>query len=84
MEQLEKQNTRMTRKLFDEIHETVILYGKAQGFASVINRSAKSRGGINIILYTKTEVDITADVLEVLNEDREGFEIDESEPQDEE
>jgi outer membrane protein len=84
MEQLEKQNTRMTRKLFDEIHDSVILYGKAQGYASVIDRSAKSRGGIDIVLFTKTEVDITADVLAVLNEDRGGFETDELELKDEE
>jgi Skp family chaperone for outer membrane proteins len=83
-DQLEKQNTRMTRTLFDEIHEAVILYGKAQGYASVIDRSAQSRLGTQVVLFTKTDVDITADVLAVLNEDREGFQIDESEPKDEE
>ncbi len=83
-EQLEKQNTRMTRKLFDEIHEAVILYAKAQGFDSVIDRSAQSRLGTQVVLYTKFEVDITADMLAVLNEDREGFEADELELKDEE
>ena len=78
-EQLEKQNMRMTRTLFDEIHEGVILYAKAQGYASVIDRSAQSRMGTDVVLFTKTDVDITADVLEVLNEDREGFMIDEPE-----
>lgn len=83
-EQLEKQNTRMTRTLFDEIHEAVILYAKAQGFDSVIDRSAQSRLGTQVVLFTKVEVDITADMLAVLNEDREGFEIDELELKDEE
>lgn len=83
-EQLEKQNMRMTRTLFDEIHEAVILYAKAQGFTSVIDRSAKSQMGIQFVLFSKVDVDITADLLEVLNEDREGFVIDELEAQDEE
>jgi Skp family chaperone for outer membrane proteins len=84
MEQLEKQNARMTRKLFDEIHEAVILYAKAQGYASVIDRSAQSRRGTEVVLYTKPDVDITADVLAVLNEDREGFTVEQSEPKVEE
>ena len=84
MEQLEKQNARMTRTLFDEIHEAVILYAKAQGYASVIDRSAQSRLGIDVVLFTKSDVDITADVLAVLNEDREGFMTDESDLKDEE
>lgn len=83
-EQLEKQNTRMTRTLFDEIHEAVILYAKAQGYASVIDRSAQSRLGTEIVLFTKIDVDITADILAVLNEGREGFKLDQLEPQDEE
>ena len=78
-EQLEKQNARMTRTLFDEIHESVILYAKAQGYASVIDRSGQSRRGTEVVLYTDPDVDITADVLAVLNEDREGFKADESE-----
>ena len=83
-EQLEKQNMRMTRTLFDEIHEAVILYAKAQGFTSVIDRSAKSKMGIQIVLFAQVDVDITADLLAVLNEDREGVEIEELEAQDEE
>ena len=90
-EQLEKQNARMTRTLFDEIHEAVILYAKAQGYASVIDRSGQSRRGTEVVLYTDADVDITAEVLAVLNEGREGFtteaseqDVDESEPQGEE
>lgn len=71
MEQMEQQNTRMTKKLFDEIHEVIIQYAKAQGFSSVIDRSAQSRIGTEMILYTSPKVDITADILAVLNEGRE-------------
>lgn len=71
MQQMEQQNTRMTKKLFDEIHEVIIQYSKAQGFNAVIDRSAQSRIGTDVILYTSPKVDVTADVLAVLNEGRE-------------
>jgi Skp family chaperone for outer membrane proteins len=71
MQQMEQQNTRMTKKLFDEIHEVIIQYGKAQGYSAVIDRSAQSRIGTDSVLYTSPKLDITADVLAVLNEGRE-------------
>ncbi len=70
MEQMEQQNTRMTKKLFDEIHEVIIQHAKAQGYSAVVDRSAQSRIGTEMILYTSPKVDITADVLAVLNEGR--------------
>lgn len=70
-QQMEQQNTRMTKKLFDEIHEAIINYAKAQGFSSVIDRSAQSRIGTDVVLYSVPKLDITADVLAVLNEGRE-------------
>ncbi len=71
MQQLEQQNTRMSRKLFDEIHETVILYSKEKGFAGVIDRSAQSRAGMQMVLFANPKEDITVDVLAILNEGRE-------------
>ena len=70
MEQIEQQNTRMTKKLFDEIHEAVVNYAKAQGCAAVVDRSAQSRIGTDVILYTSPQFDITADILEKLNQGR--------------
>jgi len=71
MQQLEQQNTRMSRKLFDEIHETVIIYSKEKGFAGVIDRSAQSRTGMQTVLFVNPKKDITVDVLAILNEGRE-------------
>ncbi|MDF7801436.1 OmpH family outer membrane protein [Pontiellaceae bacterium B1224] len=71
MQQMEQQNTRMTKKLFDEIHEVIIQYAKVQGFSAVIDRSAQSRIGTDMVLFTSPQVDVTADVLAVLNEGRE-------------
>ena len=70
-EQMEQQNTRMTKKLFDEIHDTVIKYAKAHGYIAVLDRSAVSRVGTAVFPYTNPKVDITAEVLMVLNEGRE-------------
>lgn len=79
MQQIEQQNTRMTKQLFDEIHEAVINYAKGKGYASVIDRSAQSRIGTDTVLFVKPEVDITADVLAVLNEGREELKMEEPE-----
>ena len=79
MKQMEQQNTRMTKKLFDEIHEAVINYAKAQGYSAIIDRSAQSRIGTDVILYSVPKLDITADVLAVLNEGREKTKVEEPE-----
>ena len=73
MEQMKQQNTRMTKKLYDEVHEAVINYSKSKGFDAVIDRSAKAPIGTDIMLYVSTKVDITADVLLALNEGRENI-----------
>jgi len=70
-QQLEQQNNRMSRKLFDEIHEAVIAYAKEKNFDAVIDRSAQSRNGLQTVLYVDPQKDITADVLAILNEGRE-------------
>jgi len=70
VEQIEQQNQRMTKKLFDEIHDAVVTYSKARDFAAVIDSSSQSRIGTEIVLYTSNQFDITADVLEKLNEGR--------------
>jgi Skp family chaperone for outer membrane proteins len=71
IEQLEKQNQRMTKKLFDEIHEAIILYSKEQGYAGVIDRSALGRSGMRVVPYADPKEDITMDILTVLNEGHE-------------
>jgi len=76
MKQMEQQNTRMTKKLFDEIHESVISYARSEGFVSVIDRSAQSRVGTDMVLFVAPKADITADVLLVLNEGHETVVVD--------
>jgi len=78
IEQLEQQNTRMTKKLFDEIHEAIILYAKEKGFAGVIDRSAQSRAGMQVLLFADPKKDITVEVLTLLNEGHEQIQSQES------
>jgi Skp family chaperone for outer membrane proteins len=73
MQQLEQQNTRMSRKLFDEIQEVINEYAKEKSYTSVIDRSAQSRAGMHMVLFTSPKADITADVLAVLNEGHEAI-----------
>lgn len=80
--QMEQQNARMTKKIFDEIHEVIIKHAKAKGYASVMDRSSKSRIGTDVILYANSKFDITADVLSVLNEGRESKQSEDVEPSD--
>lgn len=77
MKQMEQQNTRMTKKLFDEIHESVINYAHREGYISVIDRSAQSRVGTDMVLFVAPKADITADVLLVLNKGREAIFVEE-------
>ena len=67
-QQIDEQNTRMTKKLFDEIQNEIITYSKAQGFDAVVDRAAQSRIGINVIAYVNPTADITEAVLKNLNE----------------
>jgi Skp family chaperone for outer membrane proteins len=71
MKQLEQQNTRMSRKLFDEIQDGINVYSKEKGFSGVIDRSAQSRAGMQLVLFASPKDDITAEVLAILNEGRE-------------
>ena len=77
--QMEQQNNRMTKKLFDEIHEVVIRYAKAEGYSAVIDRSAQSRIGTDNVLFISPKVDITAEVLMILNQGHEGTQVEENE-----
>ncbi len=70
-EQLGEQNTRMTRKLFDEIQGAVVKYGKMKSYAAILDRSGQSRVGTDLNLYTSAGNDVTAEILQILNEGHE-------------
>lgn len=78
-QQLEQQNTRMSRKLFDEIHEAISDYASEMGYAAVIDRSAQSRAGTQVVLFVNQEQDVTGELLAILNEGREETKSEETE-----
>jgi len=65
-QQLQLQVTRMSQKVMDEIRQTVVEYAKEKGLMAVIDSSSR-RAGIGVFIYTHPDVDITEDVLAVLN-----------------
>lgn len=71
--QLEKQNTRMSRKLFDEINESIIAYAKKHGLDGVIDSSAQGRSGTRVCLFIQPQLDVTSDILASLNKGHESI-----------
>ena len=78
--QIDEQNTRMTKKLFDEIQEKIVTYSREHGYIAVIDQSAQSRIGIAVTVYVDPAIDITEGVLKELNE---GYELIDSEEEEE-
>ena len=66
--QIQQQNSRMSKMIYDEIQATVIDYAKMHDYASVIDSSSQSRAGSAVVMYVNPQVDITAEILQVLNE----------------
>lgn len=69
--QLEEQGRRMRKRIVDEIKDKVQTYARNQGFTAVIDTSGQSLNGVTLVLYTDKKVDITINVLELLNKGRE-------------
>ena len=78
--QIDEQNTRMTKKLFDEIQEKIVTYSREHGYIAVIDQSAQSRIGIAVTVYVDPIIDITEGILKELNE---GYELINSEEEEE-
>ena len=78
--QIDEQNTRMTKKLFDEIQEKIVTYSREHGYIAVIDQSAQSRIGIAVTVYVDPVIDITEGILKELNE---GYELINSEEEEE-
>ena len=78
--QIDEQNTRMTKKLFDEIQEKIVTYSKEHGYVAVIDQAAQSRIGIAVTVYVDPVIDITEGILKELNE---GYELIGSEEEEE-
>ena len=51
----------------DEIQEIIQSYAKDEGYTVVIDSSAQSFNGIQVLLYTDVKLDISNKILDLLN-----------------
>ena len=68
IDQINQQTVRMNRILYDEVRTAVNNYAKAHDYSAVIDSSTLSRNGFVAVLYMSPEVDITANIVQILNE----------------
>jgi len=69
--QLEEQGRRMRKRIVAEIREELEKYSKNEGFGGVIDTSGQSLNGVSIVLYTDPRLDITDNILAILDQGQE-------------
>jgi len=72
-QQIDEQNKRMQKGLLDEIQAEIINYGNENGYDVIIDRSARSSLGTEIVLFVGLRSDVTAFILERLNKGYNNF-----------
>ena len=65
--QLDDQSRRMRKRIVDEILQTAQNYARVQGYQAVLDSSAQSMNGVEVVVYLDTRLDITDQVLDQLN-----------------
>ncbi len=65
--QLEEQRMRMHKRLVEEISKEVERYAIKQGYTLVLDASGLTTSGFNAVLFSGTRMDITDEVVEILN-----------------
>lgn len=65
--QLEDQQQRMRKRIVDEINETISNYAREQNYLAVFDASGQSLNGVSVILYSSGKLDITDEILKLLN-----------------
>lgn len=68
--QIQQQASRMSQAIYGDIRSAVVEYARVNSCGAVIDSSTVGRNGFNSVLYVSPKIDITAEVLEVLNEGR--------------
>ena len=66
--QLESQSRRMRQSIIEEINTVLQTYAKNQGYTAVIDSSGESLNQVPFIVYRNDKLDITDDVLKIINE----------------
>jgi len=68
-QQMQMQVNRMSKTIMDEIRESIVEYAKQEGLLAVID-SSKRQAVVGVFLYTHSDVDISQDILAMLNSKR--------------
>ncbi len=68
--QMEDQSRRMRKRIVDEIRDTIQTYARNQMFSAVLDTSGQTLNGIETVLYTEPRMDITGEIIDVLNRGR--------------
>ncbi|MBU0676777.1 MAG: OmpH family outer membrane protein [Verrucomicrobia bacterium] len=69
--QLEVQGRRMRKRLLEEIKSTIQDYARKKGYDAVIDLSARTWMDVEVVLFNDEKVDITTQVLDILNAGKE-------------
>jgi outer membrane protein len=65
--QLRDQETKMRKDLITEIRKAIAKYTKQHAFTIVFDSSGKTLNNIPSVIYFRTEMDITEDILGIIN-----------------
>ena len=65
--QLKEQYDKMRKELLTEIRKCVAKYASKNGFATVLDASGNTTNDIPMVLYYKPEMDISDQILKILN-----------------
>ncbi len=68
--QMEDQSRRMRKRIVDEIRDTIQIYSRNQMYSAVLDVSGQTLNGIETVLYTEPRMDITGEIVDVLNRGR--------------
>jgi len=65
--QLDDQSRRMRKRIVGEIRKAIQNHARMEGYQAVLDSSAQSLNGVETVLFVDPKVDITDDVLDILN-----------------
>ena len=68
--QMEDQSRRMRKRIVDEIRETIQTYARNQMYSAVLDTSGQTLNGIETVLYMEPRLDMTSEIINVLNQGR--------------
>jgi outer membrane protein len=68
--QMKDQQQRMRKRIVEEIRETIQAYARNQMYSAVLDTSGLTANGVEAVLYVEPRVDITGELVDVLNRGR--------------